>query len=183
MLLHGRMSSDEKMEALEAFRSGEAPVLIASTVVEVGVDVPSATIMVIEDANRLGLAQLHQLRGRVGRSDRASTCYLMAPAGDDTATERLRLLETIHSGLRLAEEDLRIRGPGDLLKGVKQSGRVGLSELCIKLLTQEPSLMEAARVEAANTMRQGHLPPVLKAALKAYRFWGVEAANDGISGV
>lgn len=88
---------------------GDTHVLIASTVVEVGVDVPEASVMLVEAANRFGLAQLHQLRGRVGRGSKASKCYLMAPAGDASATERLQELEKSHNGLHIAEADLRIR--------------------------------------------------------------------------
>ena len=103
---------------LDRFRKGEIATLVATTVVEVGVDVPSATVMVIEDAHRLGLAQLHQLRGRVGRGSRDSWCFLL---GEKKAEERLRLLERTHDGFKIAEEDLTQRGMGDLL-GFRQSG-------------------------------------------------------------
>ncbi|MEZ6018272.1 MAG: ATP-dependent DNA helicase RecG [Planctomycetota bacterium] len=117
-LVHGRLPAEERRMRLDRFRRGEVGLLVATTVVEVGVDVPNATVMVIEDAHRLGLAQLHQLRGRVGRGTKGSWCLLL---GDMKAEARLRLLERSRDGFLLAEEDLRKRGMGDLL-GVRQSG-------------------------------------------------------------
>ncbi|HYN39149.1 MAG TPA: ATP-dependent DNA helicase RecG, partial [Rhodospirillales bacterium] len=121
-LVHGRMKTAERDAAMRAFRDGPPGVLVATTVIEVGVDVPAATVMVIEHAERFGLAQLHQLRGRVGRSAAASTCILLyAPPVTDAARARLAVLRETDDGFRIAEEDLRLRGAGDLL-GVKQSG-------------------------------------------------------------
>lgn len=122
VMAHGRQKTGEKDAAMEAFRTGAAQVLVATTVVEVGVDVPEATIMVIEHAERFGLAQLHQLRGRVGRGSARSSCVLLyqGPLGE-TARERLGVLRETEDGFRIAEEDLRLRGAGDLL-GVKQAG-------------------------------------------------------------
>ncbi|MBK8212051.1 MAG: ATP-dependent DNA helicase RecG [Rhodospirillales bacterium] len=121
-LVHGRMKTAERDAAMRAFRDGPASVLVATTVIEVGVDVPAATVMVIEHAERFGLAQLHQLRGRVGRSAAASTCILLyAPPIGEAARARLAVLRQTDDGFRIAEEDLRLRGAGDLL-GVKQSG-------------------------------------------------------------
>ena len=117
-LVHGRQKASERAERLDAFRSGEVRTLVATTVIEVGVDVPRATVMVVENAERLGLAQLHQLRGRVGRGPRDSWCFLL---GDAVAGERFRMLERTRDGFELAEEDLRQRGMGDLA-GVRQSG-------------------------------------------------------------
>ena len=121
-LIHGRMKPAEKDTAIANFRSGAANILVATTVIEVGVDVPDATIIVIEHAERFGLAQLHQLRGRVGRSDKPSTCLLLyqAPLGE-TARARLDCLRTTEDGFKIAEEDLRLRGAGELL-GQRQSG-------------------------------------------------------------
>jgi len=116
-VLHGRMDPASKDRVLERFRDGRIAVLVSTTVVEVGVDVPEATLIVIEDAYRFGLAQLHQLRGRVGRSGRGGRCLLVT----DRETERLRILEDIDDGFKLAEEDLRLRGPGDLV-GSRQAG-------------------------------------------------------------
>jgi len=121
-LVHGRMKTAERDAAMRAFRDGPPMVLVATTVIEVGVDVPAATVMVIEHAERFGLAQLHQLRGRVGRSSAAATCILLYAAPiTETARARLAVLRETDDGFRIAEEDLRLRGAGDLL-GVKQSG-------------------------------------------------------------
>ncbi|MDQ4419886.1 ATP-dependent DNA helicase RecG [Sphingobium sp. DEHP117] len=121
-LVHGRMKGPEKDAAMARFASGEASVLVATTVIEVGVDVPNATLMIIEGADRFGLAQLHQLRGRVGRGDKASTCLLLrGNALSETARARLALMRETNDGFRIAEEDLRLRGAGDYL-GTRQSG-------------------------------------------------------------
>ena len=124
-LVHGRMKGSDKDAAMARFASGEKQLLIATTVIEVGVDVPEATIMVIEHAERFGLAQLHQLRGRIGRGPGASTCLLLyrAPLGE-TAKARLAILRETEDGFRIAEEDLRLRGEGDVL-GTRQSGLPG----------------------------------------------------------
>ncbi len=124
-LVHGKMRGAEKDKAMERFASGETRLLVATTVIEVGVDVPEATVMVIEHAERFGLAQLHQLRGRIGRGPRHSTCLLLyrAPLGE-TAKARLAILRETEDGFRIAEEDLRLRGEGDLL-GTRQSGMPG----------------------------------------------------------
>lgn len=121
-LLHGRMKSDEKVEVMRAFKAGEYQLLVATTVVEVGVDVPNATHMFIENAERLGLAQLHQLRGRVGRGSLASRCFLLfKPGVSEAGQHRLNALRQSQDGFYLAEQDLKLRGPGDIL-GTRQSG-------------------------------------------------------------
>ena len=121
-LLHGRMKGAEKDAAMAHFADGPARILVATTVIEVGVDVPDATIMVIEHAERFGLAQLHQLRGRIGRGDRPSSCLLLyAPPLTETAKARLQILRESDDGFRIAEEDLRLRGGGEIL-GTRQSG-------------------------------------------------------------
>jgi ATP-dependent DNA helicase RecG len=120
-LLHGRMSSADKDSVLQAFRRGELHILVATTVIEVGIDIPNASVMVIEGADRFGLAQLHQLRGRVGRGGEQSFCLLLSDDPSETALERLRLLEEHSDGFALAEADLRLRGPGDYF-GTRQSG-------------------------------------------------------------
>jgi ATP-dependent DNA helicase RecG len=117
-IVHGRIPVDERAQRLERFRSGRARVLVATTVIEVGVDVPGATVMVIENAERLGLAQLHQLRGRIGRGPKDAWCLLF---GDRAAEERFLLLERTNDGFEIAEEDLRRRGMGDLV-GLRQAG-------------------------------------------------------------
>lgn len=121
-LIHGRMTPDEKDKVMQAFTTGEIKVLVATTVIEVGVDVKRATIMVVEHAERFGLAQLHQLRGRVGRGEAKSTCLLLYQAPlSETAKARLSMLRDTEDGFQIAEEDLRLRGPGELL-GTRQSG-------------------------------------------------------------
>jgi ATP-dependent DNA helicase RecG len=121
-LVHGRMKGPERDATMAAFKAGELNVLVATTVIEVGVDVPEASIMVVEHAERFGLAQLHQLRGRVGRGAARSTCLLMYhPPLGPTAKERLAALRATDDGFVIAEEDLRLRGPGELM-GTKQSG-------------------------------------------------------------
>jgi ATP-dependent DNA helicase RecG len=122
-LLHGKLSSKEKEETLAAFRDGEIRVLVSTVVVEVGIDVPNATVLFIEDASRFGLAQLHQLRGRVGRGEHPGTCFVgLGPGAGADARERLRVFASITDGFQLAEADLRLRGPGDFL-GIRQAGR------------------------------------------------------------
>ncbi len=121
-LVHGRMKAAEKDRAMAGFAGGAIDLLVATTVIEVGVDVPAATIMVIEHAERFGLAQLHQLRGRIGRGDKPSTCLLLyqSPLGE-VARQRLSTLRETDDGFRIAEEDLRLRGAGEVL-GTRQSG-------------------------------------------------------------
>jgi len=127
-LLHGRMAGAEKQAALDRFREGDTKVLISTTVVEVGVDVPSATVMIVENARRFGLAQLHQLRGRVGRGALAGECYLVLESEEDEANERLAALCKTSNGFEIAMQDLTIRGPGALL-GTAQSGVDDLAAL------------------------------------------------------
>jgi len=124
-LLHGRLGAEEKEQVMRDFRAGRIEVLVSTTVIEVGVDVPNASVMFIHHAERFGLAQLHQLRGRVGRGPHASYCVLFVKDGDDEARERLAILEQTDDGFRISEEDLRRRGPGDLL-GRAQSGQAPL---------------------------------------------------------
>jgi ATP-dependent DNA helicase RecG len=152
-LVHGRMPAAERASRLDRFRRGEARVLVATTVIEVGVDVPRATAMVIESAERLGLAQLHQLRGRVGRSPLPSACYLL---GREVARERLELLERTHDGFAIAEADLAQRGMGDLL-GLRQAGinTEGFAdgELDLELLLYARDLLAARPELASDTCR------------------------------
>ena len=132
-LVHGKMKGAEKDAAMAAFAAGETQVLVATTVIEVGVDVPEATIIVIEHAERFGLSQVHQLRGRVGRGAGASTCLLLykAPLGE-VAQARIEILRATEDGFRIAEEDLKLRGEGEIL-GTRQSGSPGfrLADLAV----------------------------------------------------
>jgi ATP-dependent DNA helicase RecG len=140
-LLHGQMPAAAKEKAIEDFRSGAVEVLVATTVVEVGVDVPEATVMVVLDADRFGIAQLHQLRGRVGRGALKSWCYLLGKGASPDAEARLLALESSTDGFVLAEEDLRLRGEGTIL-GARQKGR---SDLKLASLHRDRDLLDAAR--------------------------------------
>ena len=153
-LLHGRMKGDEKEAVMHRFHRGELHILVSTTVVEVGVDVPNATLMVIEHAERFGLSQLHQLRGRIGRGRHASTCVLLyqAPWSDD-ARERLKAMSETSDGFVIAERDLRLRGPGDFF-GTRQSG---LPTLRAGDLTRDADLLERAYEEARARVEAGTL--------------------------
>jgi len=157
-LVHGQMPAEDRDAAMAAFQDGSAQVLVATTVIEVGVDVPEATIMVVEQAEHFGLAQLHQLRGRVGRGAGRSACLLMyrAPLGE-TARARLEIMRATEDGFRIAEEDLRLRGAGDLL-GLAQSG---LPRFRIADLDRDGALMDRARDEARLAL---HVDPDLATA-------------------
>ncbi len=151
-LVHGRLKKDEKDAAMQDFKSGKSRLLVATTVIEVGVDVPDATIMVIEHAERFGLAQLHQLRGRVGRGSEQSTCLLLykAPLGE-VAEARIRIMRETEDGFLIAEEDLRLRGEGEIL-GTRQSGTPGFS---VARLEVHGELLEMARDDARMVIDQG----------------------------
>ena len=155
-LLHGRLASAEKQAVIQAFASGETMVLVSTTVVEVGVDVPEASVMVIDHADRFGLAQLHQLRGRVGRGAAASHCLLINDSRNPLARQRLEVLVRSTDGFEIAEMDLRLRGPGQVL-GTRQSG---LPDLALASLADDGSVLEEAREEAADILRDD---PELKA--------------------
>jgi ATP-dependent DNA helicase RecG len=160
-LLHGRMKGDEKASVMHRFLRGELHILVSTTVVEVGVDVPNATLMVVEHAERFGLSQLHQLRGRIGRGRHASTCVLLyqAPWSDD-ARERLKAMSDTTDGFVIAERDLRLRGPGDFF-GTRQSG---LPTLRAGDLMRDGDLLERAFEEARRRVEAG----TLSAAHQAY---------------
>jgi ATP-dependent DNA helicase RecG len=145
-LVHGRMKGSQKDAAMAAFARGDTRLLVATTVIEVGVDVPEATVMVIEHAERFGLAQLHQLRGRVGRGQGRSTCLLLykTPLGE-TAKARLAVMRDSEDGFRIAEEDLRLRGEGDVL-GTRQSGLPGFR---VARLEAHGKLLQTARDDAS----------------------------------
>jgi len=142
-LLHGRMPAAEKDKVMRLFRSGELHILVATPVVEVGIDVPNATVMMVESADRFGLSQLHQFRGRVGRGQEQSYCMLLAQNPSEVARERLDIIENVQDGFQLAEEDLKLRGPGEFF-GTRQSG---LPDLRMAKLS-DVALLELARSEA-----------------------------------
>jgi ATP-dependent DNA helicase RecG len=145
-LLHGRLPADQKEAAMEQFKRGQIQILVATTVIEVGVDVPNATVMVVEQAERFGLAQLHQLRGRVGRGASQSYCILVTEKLGDTARERIRTLVDTSDGFQIAEMDLKLRGPGEFF-GTKQSG---LPSLRVANILRDQEILEASRREAQD---------------------------------
>jgi ATP-dependent DNA helicase RecG len=148
-LVHGRLAGKDKDRVMAAFASGTLAILVSTTVIEVGVDVPKASIMIIEHAERFGLAQLHQLRGRVGRGAQESTCILLYRQPlSDTARERLNVMRSTEDGFVIAEEDLRLRGGGEVL-GTRQSG---LPLFRIAALPEHQALLEAARDQARLTL-------------------------------
>jgi ATP-dependent DNA helicase RecG len=162
-LLHGKLAPDEKERVMNAFKQGEIQILVATTVVEVGVDVPNATVMVIEQAERFGLAQLHQLRGRVGRGAQQSYCMLVTGKLNDTAKERIRTLVDSNDGFYIAEMDLRLRGPGEFF-GTKQSG---LPALRIANILRDTEILEIARSEATSFIEK---PPSEEELRRAVRY-------------
>jgi ATP-dependent DNA helicase RecG len=144
-LIHGRMRGEKKKLVMNAFKDGTTRILVATTVIEVGVDVPEATVMVIEHAERFGLAQLHQLRGRIGRASNQSTCLLLyALPLTPMAEARLKIMRETDDGFRIADEDLKLRGAGEVL-GTRQSG---LPEFRVADLTVHADLLAAARDDA-----------------------------------
>ena len=149
-LLHGQMKSVEKQDVMAQFNAKEIDILVATTVIEVGIDVPNATIMVIENAERFGLAQLHQLRGRVGRGSDKSYCYLVATPKTDEAYRRIQVMVRSNNGFEIAEEDLNIRGPGEFF-GTRQSG---MPTFKIANIISDAELLESAKKEAMNVIQK-----------------------------
>lgn len=177
-LLHGQMKAREKEAVMEQFRRHELDILVSTVVIEVGVDVPNATVMVIEDANRFGLSQLHQLRGRVGRGPLQSYCVLIADATSDEARERMEILQATTDGFRIAEKDLELRGPGDLV-GTRQSGALQYKladvlkdertleqarQAAIMLLERDPDLHHPAHRDIRRLLAQERTEESLVAA-------------------
>jgi ATP-dependent DNA helicase RecG len=162
-LLHGRLGTAEKEAAMEAFKSGRTKILVSTTVIEVGVDVANATLMVVEQAERFGLSQLHQLRGRVGRGAEQSYCMLITEKLNDAAKERVRTLVDSQDGFAIAEMDLKLRGPGEFF-GTKQSG---LPTLKIANILRDPDILTAARHEARAFVEH---PPSQEAFLAAVEY-------------
>jgi ATP-dependent DNA helicase RecG len=174
-LLHGRLKPDEKDDVMTRFRAGEYHVLVSTSVVEVGVDVPNASVMLIEGANRFGLAQLHQFRGRVGRGEHSSYCVLISDAPGGHADERLQAMVESQDGFYLAEKDLEIRGPGDFL-GTRQSGFAGLR---MARLSDLPTIEKARREARLIFERDPELQSPEHAMLRANlaTFWSPGAGD------
>ena len=161
-LLHGRLGSAEKEAAMSAFKAGATKILVSTTVIEVGVDVPNATVMIVEQAERFGLSQLHQLRGRVGRGAEQSYCLLITEKLNDTGKERIRTLVDSSDGFKIAEMDLKLRGPGEFF-GTKQSG---LPSLRIANILRDPDILVAAKHEARSFVEEPPSPEAFSAAVE-----------------
>jgi ATP-dependent DNA helicase RecG len=169
-LLHGRMSGADKEDVMERFRMGEYEILVSTPVVEVGIDVPNATVMLVEGADRFGLAQLHQFRGRVGRGEYQSYCLLLAESASFEAEQRLKIMESTHDGFILAEEDLKMRGPGEFF-GTRQSG---LPDLRVASLG-DVRVLEQARRAAQELFQEDPTlsePDHQPLAQRVREFWG-----------
>ena len=168
-LLHGKLKNDEKEEVMQKFKNKEYDILVSTTVVEVGVDVPNATVIVIENAERFGLSQLHQLRGRVGRSDLQSYCVLSSSTRSQETKARLNIMTQTNDGFVIAEKDLQIRGPGEFL-GTRQSG---LPDMIIADIVNDAKILELARSEAIDFVKKYNIDefPLLKEA-KSLNFDG-----------
>src|SRR5579862_520696 len=164
-LLHGKLKNDEKESVMDQFRRGEVKILVATTVIEVGVDVPNASVMLIEQAERFGLAQLHQLRGRVGRGAAQSYCILATEKMSDAARQRIRTLVESTDGFYISEMDLKLRGPGEFF-GTKQSG---LPSLRIANILRDPEILEIARREAQDFVERPPAPGDLESAVSYIR--------------
>ena len=177
-LIHGRMDARERQRAMADFAEGRVRILVATTVIEVGVDVPNATLLIVQHAERFGLAQLHQLRGRVGRGEKPGQAILIADPTTPEGAQRLAILERSHSGFEIAEEDLRIRGAGEWL-GTRQAGH--LPELRMADLVRHGDTLEAARRAAASLLEgdpELRRMPALRAAVE--RRWGARLALGSI---
>jgi ATP-dependent DNA helicase RecG len=168
-LIHGKLKAGEKEEVMNGFRDHQIDILVATSVVEVGIDVPNATVMLIEGADRFGLAQLHQFRGRVGRGEHQSYCLLLAEKTGATSDERLKVIESSQDGFRLATEDLKLRGPGEFF-GTRQSG---LPDLKIAKLSDVKFLEEAREAAQDLFVRDPDLklPEHQLLADKVNEFW------------
>jgi len=152
-LVHGKLSAQEKEENMLKFKKGEYDILVSTTVIEVGVDVPEATVMIIENAERFGLSQLHQLRGRVGRSSRQSYCILASDTKSPETKARLDVMTQTNNGFVIAEKDLQLRGPGEFM-GTRQSG---LPSLMIADLVKDVEILEIARTAAINFVKEDNI--------------------------
>ena len=171
-LLHGKLKNDEKEQVMADFKNKKYDILVSTTVVEVGVDVPNATVMVIENAERFGLSQLHQLRGRVGRSSLQSYCVLVSSSRSQETRERLNIMTQTNDGFVIAEKDLQLRGPGEFL-GTRQSG---LPDLIISDIVRDAKILELARNEAIDFLHENNIDdfPALKNATSLELFTGLD---------
>ena len=171
-LLHGKLKNDEKEQVMADFKNKKYDILVSTTVVEVGVDVPNATVMVIENAERFGLSQLHQLRGRVGRSSLQSYCVLVSASRSQETRERLNIMTQTNDGFVIAEKDLQLRGPGEFL-GTRQSG---LPDLIISDIVRDAKILELARNEAIDFLHENSIDdfPALQKATSLELFTGLD---------
>ncbi len=171
-LLHGKLKNDEKDEVMKDFKDDKYDILVSTTVVEVGVDVPNATVMVIENAERFGLSQLHQLRGRVGRNSLQSYCVLITASRSQETRERLKIMTETNDGFVIAEKDLQLRGPGEFL-GTRQSG---LPDLIISDIVRDAKILELARNEAIDFVKEYDIKdfPLLKNVTSLEMFTGLD---------
>ena len=171
-LLHGKLKNDEKETVMKEFKEGKYDILVSTTVVEVGVDVPNATVMVIENAERFGLSQLHQLRGRVGRNSLQSYCILITSSRSQETRERLSIMTETNDGFVIAEKDLQLRGPGEFL-GTRQSG---LPDLIISDIVRDAKILEIARNEAIEFVKNNDIEkyPALKTVTSLEMFTGLD---------
>ena len=171
-LLHGKLKNDEKEKVMDDFKNKKYDILVSTTVVEVGVDVPNATVIVIENAERFGLSQLHQLRGRVGRSALQSYCVLVSPSRSQETRERLNIMTQTNDGFVIAEKDLQLRGPGEFL-GTRQSG---LPDLILSDIVKDAKILELARSEAISLVKSGKVAdyPLLEKVTSLKMFSGLE---------
>ncbi len=171
-LLHGKLKPDEKDNVMEEFKNGKYDILVSTTVVEVGVDVPNATVMVIENAERFGLSQLHQLRGRVGRSNLQSYCILITSSRKPETRERLDIMTQTNDGFIIAEKDLQLRGPGEFL-GTRQSG---LPDLIISDIVRDAKILELTRNEAIDFIKNNNIDnyPLLQKVTSLEMFTGLD---------
>jgi ATP-dependent DNA helicase RecG len=175
-LLTGRMTSAEKEAVMERFRRGDDQVLVSTTVIEVGVDIPNVTLIIIEHAERFGLFQLHQLRGRVGRGEEQSTCILMEGDGiSEDARQRLAVMVGTNSGFKIADADLKIRGPGDFL-GSRQSG---MPDMMYAHPVKDGDIMSWAREAAADLLKKGDLPEFLHNEVGKYWIGSSHITSSG----
>ncbi len=171
-LLHGKLKNDEKDQVMSDFKNNKYDILVSTTVVEVGVDVPNATVIVIENAERFGLSQLHQLRGRVGRSSLQSYCVLVSSSKSQETRERLNIMTQTNDGFVIAEKDLQLRGPGEFL-GTRQSG---LPDLILSDIVKDAKILEMARAEAINFVKNNKIKdyPILEKVTSLEMFGGLE---------